>query len=235
MTEDSFYKRKKRNYLFLKIKSSTFLENIKILLFFFANLEAEMSFNVVFQYRCNGCQEIFESKDSFRTHTTECTHNFTMDDLYNDKPVEDKYVEVLNDLRRVREDINCKGCWKHGRNFKNHIDKHHTVPLVSPPTTAPRKEETSDQARQTRNTKRSSETEKTDNKKRKSDTSPLKMKIKIVSEQDFTPLSANTSSTATPSMKGKTKIKMAESVKSSSQFSTLGKAHLLNKFSIIID
>lgn len=194
-----------------------------------------MSFNVVFQYRCNGCQEIFESKDSFRTHTTGCTHNFTMDDLYNDKPVEDKYVEVLNDLRRVREDINCKGCWKHGRNFKNHIDKHHTVPLVSPPTTAPQKEETPDQARQTRNTKRSSETEKTDNKKRKSDTSPLKMKIKIVPEQDFSPLSASTSSTATPSMKGKTKIKMAESVKSSSQFSTLGKAHLLNKFSIIID
>ena len=35
----------------------------------------------------------------------------------------------MDDLRRYSQDLSCKGCYKHGNNFKHHIDKHHTEKL----------------------------------------------------------------------------------------------------------
>ena len=97
-----------------------------------------------------------------------------------------------------------RGCLKHGRSFRNHIDKHHTdrgevkrhtdrgeeYRIVQSPAPAPRPptgEEAAggedESSRQTRNMKRGRVSETNDaNKKSRIESSPLKMKIRLFSD-----------------------------------------------------
>lgn len=152
--------------------------------------------------------------------------------------MEDKYVGVLDDLRRAGEDLQCKGCLKHGKNFRNHIDKHHTekiesFQIVETKVAEPSPHLTSnfENARQTRNMKRTQEDVSAAAKKRKLDISPLKMKIKIVSDTDKvdkppanqpTQIKVETPSVPSASSKNKGKVKFSEPSRLVPLISTLG-------------
>jgi hypothetical protein len=92
-------------------------------------LATEIHLPASFGYACNGCdQTYFLSADELAGHAEQCRHSFTADELYAERPLDDRYLEAVDDLRRMSSEgglAHCRGCLKHCRNFRNHICRHH--------------------------------------------------------------------------------------------------------------
>ena len=93
-------------------------------------LATDLELPVVFGYACNGCtQNYFQRAEQLVAHAEQCGHSFTTDGLYAERPLDDRYLEAMDDLRRMSGEgglVRCRGCLKHCRNFRNHICKHHS-------------------------------------------------------------------------------------------------------------